>query len=145
MIIRGNSVGHPLPDPKLGLNMQAGINMNGNKLNGIAKPVDDDDAVNWGSVKDIGKVERVEVTLSTAKWTADETAGFIQSVTVEGLTDEKKCKVYPAIPVTMAGRTAIVDEIPKIKAASRTGSTVTFEAWEEKPEADIVVIVEVIT
>ena len=46
MSIKGNSVGHPLPDPRKGLSMEGGIHMNGQKLKGLAAPVDDDDAVN---------------------------------------------------------------------------------------------------
>lgn len=46
MSIKGNSVGYPLPDPRKGLSMEGAINMNGQKLNGIGAPVDDDDAVN---------------------------------------------------------------------------------------------------
>lgn len=52
MIIKGNNVGYPLPDPRKGLEMQGGINMNGQKLNGIAAPEADDDAVNKNYVDD---------------------------------------------------------------------------------------------
>ena len=46
MIIKGNTVGHPLPDPRKGLSMAGGINMNGNKLTGLTAPEADTDAVN---------------------------------------------------------------------------------------------------
>ena len=46
MIIRGNCIGHPNPDPRKGMSMEGGINMFGNKLNGVADPVNNDDAVN---------------------------------------------------------------------------------------------------
>ena len=140
MIIKGNSVGHPLPDPRKGLEMQGGINMNGQALKGLNAPTADDEAVNYGALKN---VDRIEKTLIVSSWVDSETAGFIQSVTVDGLTDEKKCRVYPALPVTLADKLAQAEETLKIKACTRNGSTVTFEAWEGKPAVDIPVIVEV--
>lgn len=51
MIIKGNNVGYPLPDPRKGLEMQGGINMNGQKLNGLNAPMAEDEAANMGYVK----------------------------------------------------------------------------------------------
>lgn len=45
MKIYGNAVGHPLPDPRKGMEMSGPINMNGNRIEGIGNPVDDQDAV----------------------------------------------------------------------------------------------------
>ena len=90
-----------------------------------------------------GKASYVNVTLSAAGWTASEAAGFEQSVVVDGLTDEKKVRVYPAIPATLAEKLALAEETPKVKASTRTGNTMTFEAWEEAPALDIPIIVEV--
>ena len=50
MIIKGNSVGHPLPDPRKGLNMTGSINMNLKRLFGVKTPVEADDAANKGYV-----------------------------------------------------------------------------------------------
>lgn len=94
-------------------------------------------------VKKAGASKHSNKTLTAAGWVPSETAGFVQSVTVDGLTDEKKCKVYPAIPATLAGKLAQAEETPKIKACTRSGATVTFEAWEEAPAIDINVVVEV--
>lgn len=57
MNINGNTVGHPLPDPRKGMTMSGPINMNGQALSGIKVPVNDGDAVNWGSVKEFGKAK----------------------------------------------------------------------------------------
>lgn len=145
MSIYGNAVGHPLPDPRKGMTMSGPINMNGQKLSGIGAPTADDEAVNWGSVKNIGKTEHVSQTLTAAGWTASDTAGFVQSVVIDGLTDDKKVRVYPAIPATLAEKLALAEETPKVKASTRTGNTMTFEAWEEAPALDIPIIVEVVT
>ena len=142
MNIYGNAVGHPLPDPRKGMEMSGPINMNGQKLGGIAAPEEDGDAVNYGTLK---KVDRIEKTLTAAGWVASEAAGFVQSVVVDGLTDDKKVRVYPAIPATLAEKLALAEETPKDKASTRTGNTMTFEAWEEAPALDIPIIVEVVT
>lgn len=145
MNIYGNAVGHPLPDPRKGMEMSGPINMNGQAIKGLNAPTEDDEAVNWGSVKDLGKVSSVTVTLAAAGWVSSEAAGFVQSVVVDGLTDEKKVRVYPAIPETLAEKLALAEDTPKVKACTRTENTMTFEAWEEAPALDIPIIVEVIT
>lgn len=48
MIIKGNSVGHPLPDPRKGLEMHGDINMNGQRLRGLNAPVADDEPATKG-------------------------------------------------------------------------------------------------
>lgn len=131
--------------PIAGGAMSGPINMNGQAIKGLNAPTADDEAVNWGSVKDIGSVQRIAKTLTAAGWTASEAAGFVQSVVAGGLTDEKKVRVYPAIPATLAEKLALAEETPKVKACNRTGNTMTFEAWEEAPTLDIPIIVEVVT
>ena len=50
MTLLGNTVGHPLPDPRRGLSMAGGIHMNGHPLTGLPQPADDSDATPWGSI-----------------------------------------------------------------------------------------------
>lgn len=119
--------------------------MGGHRVKDVAAPEEDGDAVNLGFVKNIGSVQRINKTLAAAGWVASETAGFVQSVVVDGLADEKKVRVYPAIPATLAEKLALAEETPKVKASTRTGNTMTFEAWEEAPALDIPIIVEVVT
>lgn len=115
------------------------INMNGQSLHGLNAPVADDEAVNWGTAK----TKRVSITLSAGAWVEDAAAGFIQTVMVEGLTDEKKTKAYPAWPETLAEKLTLSEETAKVKACTRSGSSMTFECWEEMPTLDIPVVVEV--
>lgn len=61
--------------------MAGPINMNGNAIKGLNAPMADDEAVNWGSVKNLGKVSTVNVTLAANGW-----ANNSQTVSVEGLT-----------------------------------------------------------
>lgn len=56
MSIYGNTVGHPLPDPRKGMEMSGPINMNGQAIKGLNAPTEDGDAVNWGSVKNAAGV-----------------------------------------------------------------------------------------
>lgn len=52
MIIKGNTVGHPVPDPRKGLTMQGAINMNGKALTGLKAPSADTDAATKKYVDD---------------------------------------------------------------------------------------------
>lgn len=83
MNIYGNVVGHPLPDPRKGMTMSGPINMNGQAIKGLNAPKSDDEAVNWGSVKDLGKVSAVTVTLAANGWVNNS-----QTVSVGGLTED---------------------------------------------------------
>ena len=77
MNIRGNGVGHPLPNPRKGLSMEGGINMNGQKLNGIPAPVEDDDAVNLKALNEsTEKLKRLQfnnVSVAASKFVDDTT------------------------------------------------------------------------
>lgn len=77
MIIKGNTVGYPLPDPRKGLSMEGGIQMNGKKLTGISAPVNDTDAVNLKTLKDASeKLKHLQfsnVAVAVNKFVADET------------------------------------------------------------------------
>lgn len=126
-------------NPAEGLDMTGPINMNGQALGGLNAPTEDDQAVNWGTAKTV----TVSKVLSADLWEEDATAGFIQSVVVDGLTDQKKCKAYPDAPATLDEKLALMEETPKVKHCTRDGDTLTFEAWEEKPEIDIPIVVEV--
>lgn len=69
--------------PEEGLSMKGPINMNGQAIKGLNAPTADDEAVNWGSVKDLGKVSPVTVTLAASGWVNNT-----QTVPVEGLTGD---------------------------------------------------------
>lgn len=77
MIIKGNIVGHPLPDPRKGLEMQGGINMNGHDLTGISDPANENDAVNLktlnAAVDKINKLQFTGVTVAASKFVDNTT------------------------------------------------------------------------
>lgn len=70
MSIYGNSVGHPLPNPRKGMDMTGSINMNGHQLGGLAEPVKDSDAASKGYVDTAikGILIKYMVTLSADGW-----------------------------------------------------------------------------
>ena len=119
--------------------------VNNQVISGLGAPMSDSDAVNWGSVKNIGKVGRTTDVLLAEGWEADSTAGFVNRVYIDAVSDDKQVKVYPAWPTTLNEKIALSEETPKVKACTRTGNTLTFEAWEEPPVVDIPIVVEVIT
>ena len=84
MIIKGNTVGHPLPDPRKGLTMQGAIDMNGQALTGLKAPEAETDAVTkeYADTKQAQHQNRV-VILSVSKWSNNR-----QTVSVSGIKAE---------------------------------------------------------
>lgn len=70
--------------------MQGPINMNGQAVTGLNAPTADDEAVNWGSVKDLGKVSPVNVTLTADGWSNNS-----QTVNVSGVAETSAVIVAP--------------------------------------------------
>lgn len=84
-----------------------------------------------------------DYTLTASGWVSSAVSGFVQTITVTGLTDGKKAIVYPVQPGTLAEKLALAEELAKVRACSRSGNQLTFECWEEYPTVDISVMVEV--
>lgn len=130
--------------------MEGAINMNGQKLSGLNAPTgatepatkDYADTIEKNA-KEYADTKTTSAMLLASGWTPNETSGYIQTITVSGLTDEKKAKAYPAWPSTLADKLALSEETVKVKACSRSGNTMSFECWEEVPTLDIPIIVEV--
>lgn len=88
-------------------------------------------------------VKTQEYTLTSGGWTSSSTGGYVQTITVSGLTDEKKAKSYPVWPSSLSQKIALAEETAKVRACTRSGNKMTFECWEEKPGANIPIVVEV--
>ena len=84
MIIKGNTVGHPVPDLRNGLTMQGAIDMNGQALTGLKAPEAETDAVTkeYADTKQAQHQNRV-VILSVSKWSNNR-----QTVSVSGIKAE---------------------------------------------------------
>ena len=124
---------------KDGGKMTGNIDMDGYTVTNVGTPVNKRDTAN----KEYVDTKSISATLYASGWTPSETSGFIQTIEVAGLTDDKKAKAYPARPDTLAEKLALREETAKVCASSRSGSSMTFECWEETPALDIPIIVEV--
>ena len=88
MIIKGNTVGHPVPDLRNGLTMQGTINMNGQDLTGLKTPEAETDAATkayaeaYADTKQAQHQNRV-ITLFVSNWSNKQ-----QTVSVAGLSKD---------------------------------------------------------
>lgn len=129
MSIYGNSVGHPLPNPRKGMDMTGGINMNGHQLGGLAEPVKDSDATSKSYVDNAikGILTKYTVTLFTDGW-----ADNLQKVAVNFATSSNTIfsSPDPAYYDLYTENGVIVTE--------QADGSVTFQC-ESVPDADIIV------
>ena len=89
----------------------------------------------------VGAVEKSTITLYANGWSAE--APYSQSIVVEGLDDNLNMKMLPHFPEDFEGKQAMKEETAKISFASRNGSILTFECWDEVPTIDIPVDIEI--
>lgn len=128
MNIKGNSVGHPLPDPRKGLSMQGPINMNGHPLRGIKEPTNDSDAVSKKYVDQKKNTQRI--TLHSSAWVDN-----CQTVAVSGITaDEAKTDVIASPETSDENYTAYLDS--NIRIVAQSDGAVVFKC-EYIPSIDL--------
>ena len=87
------------------------------------------------------KTQKRTATLMASNWSSS--APYTQSITVEGLSDGVNARAYPQWPEALADKLALGEETVKVRSCERSGSTMTFQCWEDKPVLDIPIIVEV--
>lgn len=133
MIIKGNSVGCPLPDPR------KGMDMSGNAINNLANPLNSGDAANKGYVD--SKHFFREVTLTVAGWSAD--APYKQTVTAQGITEEDRPIYGVVLSANTATATAEKEAFAMVDDLDTGAGVVTFTCLEEKPEVPLTVQMEV--
>ena len=125
------------------------IHMNLNKITFLPTPEDNLDAANKSYVDTAINEVLTDVTtgVKTATLTADgwvgSSAPYTQSVTVTGLTDEKRAMAYPAYGSDTATNIALKEACGMVSYASRDGGVMTFTCLEDKPTVDIPITVEV--
>lgn len=143
MIIKGNSVGCPLPDPRKGMAMQGNINMNGNSLSGIKTPETADDAANKGYVDSYVDSKHFfrDVTLTVSGWSAD--APYKQTVTAQGITEEDRPIYGVVLSADAAIATAEKEAFAMVDDLDTGANVVTFTCLEDKPEVALTIQMEV--
>ena len=88
------------------------------------------------------KTTPVKAPLPAAGWVGDS-APFNQTVTVDGLADERRAMVYPRYGDDTKANLAMREACACVSYAKRDGSNITFTCLEDKPGVDITVTVEV--
>lgn len=89
----------------------------------------------------VGKVEKSTVTLYQNGWST--AAPYSYSIMVKGLADDLNMKVLPHYPENFEEKQVLKEEFAKVSFCSRQGNIVTFECWDEIPNMDIDVDIEV--
>lgn len=91
---------------------------------------------------DTAGVQKVAAVLLTSGWS--DALPYTQTVTIDTLSDDKNARAYPEAPTgTLEEKLALAAEISKVRWCVRSGTDMTFECPEEKPDLDIPVVVEV--
>ena len=124
--------------------MTGNIAMSGNKVTELGTPSDNADAANKSYVDTAlngVKTVSVSATLTVAGWTGS--APYVQSVSIEGMTDAKKAMAYPVYGSDTPANIALKEACGMVSFASRSGSVMTFTCLEDKPTVDIPITVEV--
>ena len=137
MIIKGNTVGHPLPDPRKGMTMQGAINMNGQKLTGIAAPLADTDAVNLKTLNDATeKMKRLQfsnVSVAVSTFVSNATSEVYPlraAIALDGVLETMVPEVIFSLADAAGGNFAPVAE-------TYNGGIYIYAA--EKPEAAVTI------
>lgn len=99
------------------------------------------------TASDVGAVDKeyVDTTDATATIPASGWAGsgpYTYTVKAFGMTDRRRCMVYPAYGDDTAANLAMREACGCLSYAKREGQNVTFTCLEDKPAVDIAVIVE---
>ena len=117
--------------------MEGSLDMGGHCIKNLLDPVQESDAV----PKSYVMTKAFSMALLASGWS--DAAPYTQSVEIGELNDDRKVRVYPAWPEDLEEKLALSHETEKVRSSHRNGKVLTFECWEEKPELDISVIVEV--
>lgn len=124
--------------PSSGGDMEGPINMNGQPISGLNAPTEATQAANKGYVDTV----IVHKTLTASGWS--DAAPYTQTVTLDGLTDGRRARVYPAYGgVNIDTYLAMREACAAVSYAKQDGGNITFVCLEDKPGADIPVMVEV--
>ncbi|MBO5953436.1 MAG: hypothetical protein J6Q53_04880 [Oscillospiraceae bacterium] len=126
---------------KTGGNVTGNIDMGGKRVVNLGNPVSDGDVVCKKYLEDYASTKEVPLTLLASGWSS--AAPYTQTVQVTGLTDQLRCEVFPNWPDNAETEKDLQEEAAKISSCRRSGTQVTFRCLDERPAADIPIIVEV--
>lgn len=129
--------------PKSGGSMTGGINMGGKSITNLASPSADTDAVNKGYVREqvSGTYKPFTATLSVSGWS--ENAPYTQKVNVSGVlqSDRPHVGLVPSDDTDTA--LAQEESWGYVSRGVTADGSITFTCYEEKPQVDIPLQIEV--
>ena len=143
--------------PCVGGNIQGEINMNGQKLTGLAAPTEDMDAANRLFVEEqaeadaeaarqytaqYAKTQVLSTLLYVSDWTGDS-APYTAFVPILNLNPNRRLRAYPLFyGDDPDGELAVKEACAAVSFAIRSDDGVTFTCLEEKPAVNIPVSIE---
>lgn len=131
--------------PSDGGTLTGDVSMSWNRITNLATPSANYDAATKNYVDTAmtnAETSPVTATLTVAGWTGSS-APYVQSISVTGLTDEKRAMAYPVYGSDAVTDTALKEACGMVSFASRSGGVMTFTCLEGKPSVAIPIMVEV--
>ena len=129
--------------PKSGGSMTGGINMGGKAISNLANPSADTDAANKGYVREqvSGTYKPFTATLSASGWS--ENAPYTQKVNVSGVlqSDRPHVGLVPSDDTDTA--LAQEESWGYVSRGVTADGSITFTCYEDKPQVDIPLQIEV--
>lgn len=109
-------------------------------VNELRTKLSEVEAQTYYASKEFVTTTSATATLPAAGWVGS--GPYTQTVTVAGLTDGRRCMVYPAYGDDIDANLAMREACGCISYAQRSGNSVVFTCLEDKPAVDISIIVE---
>lgn len=110
-------------------------------VNELRAKLSDVEAQTYYASKEYVTTTSVTAALPISGWTGS--GPYTQTVAVAGLTEGRRCMVYPEYGDDTAANLAMREACACVSYAKRDGSSLTFVCLEDKPAVDISVTVEV--
>lgn len=125
---------------KAGGIMTGNIAMSGKRVTGLGDPVEDGDAVTKKFLED--KKQNFSAVLSANGWAGDASP-YTQTVPVEGITKDDNPDYWPVYSGTNEERIAQKEGFAVLDFLETADGSITVTCFEEKPEVDITIGMEV--
>lgn len=89
----------------------------------------------------LGKTKEQIITLRVDNWSQEKP--YTQNIIVAGLQDQVQMNIYPIYPDDYAEKITLKNEYVKINYCTRENDSLLFECWDEIPNVDLLISVEI--